>query len=292
LPAWGDAIVAGVEPDPERRTKAPHLRWFDSVDALRDVDFVDICTPPSTHAALISHALRRGFHVLCEKPLVTRSDDFNEIAALAESLERVVYTVDNWRNAPILARATALIREGAIGEVRNVKWTVLRNGPSVTVGDNWRLDPEQSGGGISIDHGWHAVYVLHDWIGVAPTRVRGHLEWLPVEQTALMQIDYPHASAEIFLTWKSDERRNLAVIEGTRGTIRIDGDTLDVNGAVEHFAESLTAGSHHADWFPGVIERFVSEVETPSLRGRNLEVAAICANVLAAARQAEEICTS
>jgi len=301
MPAWNDAIVAGVEPDAARRAEVaarfPQISWVDSLDHVRDVEFVDICTPPATHAALIRHALRRGFHVLCEKPLVTRAADFNDIAALAESLERVVYCVDNWRNAPIVARATALIREGAIGEVRRVTWTVLRSGPSVTVGDgNWRLDAETAGGGIAVDHGWHAVYVLHDWIGTPPTHVRGTLESrlpsaLTVEDTALLQIDYPRASAEIFLTWAAGERRNLATIEGTHGAIRIDNDRLEVNGREERFAESLAAGSHHAEWFPGVIDRFLSEVETPSLRGRNLEVAAICANVLAAARQAEEICT-
>jgi len=310
MPSWNAMIVAGVESDAARRAEVaamlPDIHWVDSLDHVRDVDFVDICTPPSTHAALIKHALRRGFHVLCEKPLVTRGDDFEEIAGLAESLDRVVYTVDNWRNAPILARATSLIREGAIGEVRRVKWVVLRNGPSATIGSgNWRLDAEIAGGGIAVDHGWHAVYVLHDWIGTPPSSVRGTLEsrlTLPgaaqpsslrprLEDTALLEIDYPRASAEIFLTWAADERRNLATIEGTRGTMHIDGDRLEVNGVESRCEPSLTAGSHHAEWFPGVIERFFAEIDNPSLRGRNLDVAAICMNVLAAARQAEEITT-
>jgi len=290
LPGWGDAIVAGVEPDADRRAKVPHIEWFDSIDDLPDVDFVDICTPPSTHAALITSALRRGFRILCEKPLVTNPADID----LFRDTDRVVYTVDNWRNAPILARATQLVRDGAIGEVRRVTWTVLRSGPSVAVGNgNWRLNAETAGGGIAVDHGWHAVYILHDWIGVAPVRVRGTLEPdAAIEHTARIDIDYPSASAEIFLTWTANERRNLATIEGTRGAIRIDNDLLEINGGQERFPESLTAGSHHADWFGGVIERFIAEVGNPSVRGRNLEVAAICANVLAAARQREEVCTS
>lgn len=292
MPGWGGTIVAGVEDNPKQRAfvarQFPEIRWSDSVDELEGVDFVDICTPPTTHAALISAALRKGLHVLCEKPLVTNLADLDAM----RDAPRVVYTVDNWRNAPILAAATEHIRRGAIGDVRRMTWTVLRTQPSVTVGSNWRLDPEKSGGGIAVDHGWHAVYVLHDWVGVAPTSVRGKLEPAgSIEHTATIELEYPQASAEIFLTWQAKERRNRATIEGTRGAIRIDGDLLDVNGVATRFPESLTMGSHHADWFGGVIRRFVAEIETPALRGRNFEVAAICANVLAAARQAEEICT-
>lgn len=292
MPGWGDTIVAGVEDNPKQKAfvaaRFPHIKWFDSVDDVQGVDFVDICTPPATHAPLIAAALRKGLHVLCEKPLVTNAADL----VAMRNAPRVVYTVDNWRNAPILAAATEQIRNGAIGEVRRMTWTVLRTQPSVTVGSNWRLDPEKSGGGIAVDHGWHAVYVLHEWVGVAPTAVRAKLEpAATIEHTATIELDYPHASAEIFLTWQAQERRNRATIEGTRGAIHIDGDTLDVNGVETKFAESLTAGSHHADWFGGVIDRFFGEIDTPAVRGRNFEVAVICANVLAAARQAEEICT-
>ena len=35
------------------------------------LDFVDIATPPSDHAAVAHAALDAGLHVLCEKPLAT-----------------------------------------------------------------------------------------------------------------------------------------------------------------------------------------------------------------------------
>ena len=82
LPAWrerGDVeIVAVSDTSAERRDACaqalPGAGWHDSVDALLDearLDFVDICTPPSSHANLIRRALERGLHVLCEKPLST-----------------------------------------------------------------------------------------------------------------------------------------------------------------------------------------------------------------------------
>ena len=40
-----------------------------------DVDVVDVCTPPGTHAAIIEAAARAGKDVFCEKPLATNYAD-------------------------------------------------------------------------------------------------------------------------------------------------------------------------------------------------------------------------
>src|SRR4029078_6562174 len=64
----------------------PVGQWHKTVDELlsdRTLDFVDICTPPSSHAALIKRALNARLHVLCEKPLATRIEDAQALAAAA-----------------------------------------------------------------------------------------------------------------------------------------------------------------------------------------------------------------
>src|SRR5262249_57498794 len=82
LPGWQSrrdvAIVAATDADPARQSvcagQLPQCRWYDTVDRLLDhgeLDFVDVCTPPSSHAGLIRAALERGLHVLCEKPLAS-----------------------------------------------------------------------------------------------------------------------------------------------------------------------------------------------------------------------------
>jgi len=56
----------------------PGGQWHKTVDELlsgKALDFVDICTPPSSHAALIKRALDARLHVLCEKPLATQIED-------------------------------------------------------------------------------------------------------------------------------------------------------------------------------------------------------------------------
>jgi predicted dehydrogenase len=62
--ARGDHVIAFA-----RKHGIPTTyRSFDDLVADRDIDVVDICTPPMLHAAMIVAAMRAGKHVICEKP--------------------------------------------------------------------------------------------------------------------------------------------------------------------------------------------------------------------------------
>ncbi len=298
-------IVAAADARPGRSTAFfetfPQGRWYTTVEDLlakESLDFVDVCTPPASHAMIVRQALARSLHVLCEKPLVVSPIELRGLPALSAEKERAVVTVHNWRYAPAVVRIGEILSAGALGEIRRVRWQTLRNKPAASVGeaDNWRVDPAQSGGGILVDHGWHALYVVSGWMGAAPRTVaasletRKHHEW-PIEDTADLFLVYPAASAEILLTWADPERSNRAEITGTRGVLRLDGGRLtlfDADGKRpkdEWTVPSLSEGSHHPDWFSGVIESFFDEVADAKWRGRNLAEATLCANVLALARE-------
>ncbi len=306
LPGWRRradvAIVAGADARLERREflleSYPEARWYGTAEELlagEDLDFVDICTPPFSHAQLARAALERSLHVLCEKPLVLSPEELRGLPALAAEKERTLCTVHNWNYAPAILELTRLVRDGAIGQVRSVRWETLRDRPAVAVGDldNWRVDPARSGGGILVDHGWHALYAVSAWIGEAPRRVaarletRKHTQW-PVEDTATVILAFPSASAEISLTWAADTRANRVEIEGTRGLLRLDGARLSLETETAPVREwthrPLTEGSHHPDWFGGVVEEFLAEIGDPKKRGRNLAQATLCIQVLAMAR--------
>jgi predicted dehydrogenase len=301
LPGWQSCndvrIVAATDALATRRdvfrTACPGARWYDSVDALlsgEPLDFVDICTPPSTHAALIEQALQAGLHVLCEKPLVTRMADAQFVAAAATRTGRVVYAVHNWLKAPICLKISALIAEGSIGPIRSMRWRTLRTQPAVTVapdsGINWRLDPVIAGGGILLDHGWHALYCVVRWAG-APRAIAAKLErrrfheW-PLEDTATVALDLMSGTGEIFLTWAGKERANTIEIDGEHGRISVAGDLVVVKAdqGEQHWRcpPALSKGSHHKDWFVGVVDDFRAAATTGD-KG-NLEEAVLCARLI------------
>ena len=312
LPGWlarGDvAIVAAADPQPVARAafleRVPRLAWYETAEELlkrETLDFADVCAPPAMHAPLIAASLAKGLHVLCEKPLVLTPEQLHPLVALASAKDRVLAAVHNWRHAPILAAAGELMRQGAVGRVLSCRWETLRERPAATAGDgaaNWRVDPAIAGGGVLIDHGWHALYVVCGWLDQAPRRVaallstRRHREW-PVEDTAEVSLEFTGgARAEIFLTWAAQERRNRVTIEGTGGSIRLDGKLLEVipSGATRpsgrrEFPQSLSDGSHHPEWFGLLAEEFVSEIRVAARRGALLAEASLCLELVALARE-------
>ncbi len=293
LPATGEVC----------RRVLPQSTFYSDADALlasETVDFVDIATPPGTHAGLICRALENGAHVLCEKPLVTDDDDLQKVARLASEHRRTVFTVHNWRHAPIYREISRLLAEGAVGDVHSISYEVIRTRPSVAVGEtdaggNWRLDPQMAGGGILVDHGWHAFYMVNQWAGDTPRWVRCRLEnrkydRIPVEDTATVEIGYPRMRARIFFTWAGDRRRNRVIIEGQRGVLTANDDvivlTRDGQSRRYRFSEALSQGSHHPEWYGFIVDEFVGEVRSGNVPGRNLAEAAWCLALLDACRRA------
>ncbi|MCI0547947.1 MAG: Gfo/Idh/MocA family oxidoreductase [Candidatus Rokubacteria bacterium] len=308
LPGWlrrADVrIVAAADPRPAARAAAmarlPGARWHDEPGALLDepgLDFVDVCAPPATHAALVGDALARGLHVLCEKPLVTVADDLEAVVALARDRRRVLHTVHNWRHAPIVRRARGLLEAGAIGRVTTVAWRTMRLRPAAA-GDgehgNWRVDPRVAGGGVLSDHGWHVFYVVPGWLRAAPTAIAATLETrrhtaFAVEDTARVRLAFPDATADILLTWAADTRETRARITGTAGRIELADDTLMLDGPDGERRWScppgLSDGSAHPEWFHAVAGEFVAAIRGEADGGANLREARLCAALEARARE-------
>jgi predicted dehydrogenase len=307
LPGWlgrrDVAITAVSDIRPARRaerdTRLPDARWFDSPATLldeADVDFVDICTPPSSHASLTARALGRGRHVLCEKPLVLALDELARLTRLAATAGRVLHAVHNWHHAPIVRRTHALIQEGAIGRIVRVVWHTLRTAPAAVAdarAGNWRVDPALAGGGVLTDHGWHVVYVLRRWLGDDPISVSARLETrrhagLAVEDTATLRLEFPAASAEVLLTWAADVRTNRVELTGEDGRIELQDDTLVLRrqGQVWRWAcpPALSDGSTHADWFDPVVGQFIEAIHGVG-GSSNLAEATLCTAVESTARE-------
>jgi predicted dehydrogenase len=303
LPAWkADRhfnILAVCDPDEARLAVAaevlPDAHRYTSLDEMFDnerLDFVDVASPPATHAEIVATAAARHVHVLCEKPLAIRMEDCNRIRSAASAGHVVVFTVHNWKYAPIFRTAKRVLRRGEIGKVTRVTLETLRVEPpgSATGGKSWRLDPALAGGGILVDHGWHAFYLALYALDAEPTAVVAQTTQRKftdssVEDTATCTIEFPDASAEIFLTWAADARRNAVRFTGQHGSVEVADRTLavkvDGREPVETvFAQALSAGSYHPDWFAAMLEDFREEVLEPKLRGTNFREAETCCRLL------------
>ncbi len=300
LPAWREndhfRLVAVLDPDPKQaqlaRDLLPQTPVYSEMGLMlaeNALNFVDICTPPCFHADLILKACEAGLHVFCEKPLVTQLESLRRIQRAAQESHRIVFTVNNWKHAPLWIKVREIIRSKKIGTVRSVSLTVLRPSDSGGGLSNWRRCPEVAGGGILLDHGWHHFYLVVSIMGEWPLSVCARMEYAQSAKTHLEEMvdlimPFPSGEVRLHLTWRASCRRNHGVITGDEGTILVNDDHLmllphDLPAIRYDFAEPLSGGSHHPEWMKPVLEDFLLEIFNPSVRGTNWAEAKGCAEL-------------
>ncbi len=130
--------------------------WQDVVDRS-DLDVVDICTPPGTHAAIAVAAAQSGKAVICEKPLATSYADaaMARDAVVAAGVHHAVGF--NYRRLPALSLLGEMVAGGELGAIRLWRGTWLSDefvDPSTPF--DWRFESAMGGTTIA-DLGSHLV---------------------------------------------------------------------------------------------------------------------------------------
>src|SRR6476661_4763891 len=134
--------------------------WTDDWQELirrPDVDIVDICTPPGTHAEIAAAAAAAGKAVICEKPLAA---SYAQAIEATTSVQRagVLNAVGfNYRRLPAVSLMKRMIDEGAVGKVRLWRATWPSDefvDPAIPF--DWRFD-RAVGGSTIADLGSHLI---------------------------------------------------------------------------------------------------------------------------------------
>ena len=198
--------------------------WHELV-SRRDVDIVDICTPPGTHADIAVAAAAAGKAVICEKPLAVT---YAQAASALEAVERarVLNAVGfNYRRLPAVSLMKRMIDDGAVGTVRLLRATWLSDefvDPAIPF--DWRFDRSMGGTTIA-DLGSHLIDMA-TWMAGPIAEVSGHSETFVRERSG-RGVTVDDASAAL-ARFESGAR---GVFEMARTAVRRPCDfTIEVNG--------------------------------------------------------------
>lgn len=176
--------------------------WRTMLDRGRDqFEAVAIVTPNRTHAEIAEAALRAGFHVVLDKPMVTSSAEAERLAAAENESGKTLTVTYNYSGYPLVRAARHLVRTGAIGAVRRVQAEYLQgwlSAPLESSGQKqagWRTDPAQSGGAGALgDIGTHAEHLARFVTGLEPAHlcadVRTHVQGRRVDDDASVLMRY------------------------------------------------------------------------------------------------------
>ncbi|MBA3912041.1 MAG: oxidoreductase, partial [Rhodobacter sp.] len=123
-------------------------------------DVVAIVTPNHMHAPVAMQFLRRGIHVICDKPLTATLTEAKKLAKAAETAGVVFALTHNYTGYPMIRQAKAMVAAGDLGDLRLVNVEYVQDWLTEPVDNkqaDWRTDPARSGaGGSTGDIGTHA----------------------------------------------------------------------------------------------------------------------------------------
>ena len=124
------------------------------------IEAVSIVTPNHVHYAAAREFLKRGIHVICDKPLTSTLADAKKLVKAAESSSALFVLTHNYTGYPMVRQAREMVANGALGKVRVVQveypqdWLTQEETFKQA---EWRTDPAMSGvGGSTGDIGTHA----------------------------------------------------------------------------------------------------------------------------------------
>ncbi|MDE2126227.1 MAG: Gfo/Idh/MocA family oxidoreductase [Armatimonadetes bacterium] len=246
----GVELVGVCDPDPTAMSKmlsqgtgssTGNVVTTTSYDQLLDLapDFVCICTPNPFHVPQILAALKRGIHVLCEKPLSLDPEEALQVVTAAgeSGLLVAVSYQSRYRRAARLLKAA--IDSGRCGRVTSVTLYASENWVTPNVG-TWRHDPEKCPGGYFGDANGHQIDATLWMTGLHATEVRAETHGrgtpVPIYTMGEARLAGPHAcpAARASFAFVGDARmwrEEIAIQTEALDFVMRDGSLLFSDGS-------------------------------------------------------------
>jgi predicted dehydrogenase len=148
-------------------------RWYADANKLindPDINAIYIATPPRYHEAYTIAALQAGKDVYVEKPMTLNSASAHNMQAEAIASSKKLTVAHYRRGLQLFLQIKAAIDTGVIGEIRFVNLQMLQPHESDLItktADNWRVNPEISGGGLFFDLAPHQIDLMLYFFGKA-----------------------------------------------------------------------------------------------------------------------------
>lgn len=170
----------------------------------KNIDVVHICTPHYLHAAMAIEAMKRGKHVLTEKPMaisVAEAAEMNRVSLETGMTLGVCF--QNRYNATSL-RIKEVLQSGKAGRILGARAIVTWNRKEKYYTEsNWRGKREKEGGGVLINQSIHTLDLMQWFMGEVDC-LKAHVDTrllkgvIDVEDTADATISFKDGSNLLF----------------------------------------------------------------------------------------------
>ena len=233
LTAVSDAFAPSLEPFKGR----PNLKTFASCDemiASGEIDALVIATPHYLHTTIGMDALKKGLHIMVEKPISAHKADAERLIAVHQQHPKQVFAgMFQMRVEPRYLKIRKLIQSGELGQLVRVNWIITDwfRTEAYYASGGWRATWKGEGGGVLLNQCLHNLDTLA-WLCGMPARVRGFCQFgryhnIEVEDNVTAYLEYPNGATGVFVTSTGEAPgTNRFEIAGTRGKVVLEHNKL------------------------------------------------------------------
>ena len=200
------ALVDIIPGKAERFMEEFHLQCdtyenHEDILGRKDIDLVDVCTPPYVHASISINCLRSGKNVVCEKPMAASLEECDAMIKARDESGKLLSIIAQNRFRKGIRDLKALLDSNLAGPVRHAQIDSFWWRGHCYYDLWWRGPWEKEGGGCTLNHAVHHIDMLC-WMMGLPDKVTSVLantahDNAEVEDLSVSVLQYPHALAQI-----------------------------------------------------------------------------------------------
>ena len=263
-----------------------YLEMLDS--GLCDAVLVEV--PHYQHPEMVIECLKRGIHVICEKPAGVYTKQVRLMNDVAERSEARFGMMFNQRTNCIYRKMKEMVSQGAIGELQRVNWIItdwFRTQSYYDAG-SWRATWVGEGGGVLFNQCPHQLDLVQWIVGELPSSVRGFCKYgrwhdIEVEDEVTAYFEYKNGATGVFITTTGEAPgTNRLEISGTKGKLLSEGNKL-------LYFRNDTDSAEHSKTSPNGFSRPKCEIIEVDTDGQNPQHVGIINNFTAALLGKEEL---
>ncbi len=153
--------------------------WRD-IESDRSIAAVSITAPNFLHRSIGTAMVEAGKHIWIEKPVGLSADDARAVALAADKAGVQTAVGFNYRNAPAVEEAKALIESGEIGTVTHARFRFFSDYAAHPDGAlSWRFERARGGNGVLGDLASHGADLMWFLLGDMDSLVADTATFVP-----------------------------------------------------------------------------------------------------------------
>ena len=255
-------LVAVADTNPDRLQWAREnirsdIACFDDAIAMLDSGLIEACVvavPHYDHPTYAIACMKRGIHVMVEKPAGVYTLQVREMNAEAAKHPEVVFGVMfNQRTNYLYRKMRELVQSGEYGQIRRTNWLITNWYRSQGYYDSsaWRATWSGEGGGVLMNQCPHQLD-LWQWICGMPKTVQSHLHYgkwhdIEVDDDVTTYVEYPNGATGVFVTTTGDAHgTNRFEIQMDKAKLVLDNNTkltvMEYAMTEQEFSKAAGAG--------------------------------------------------